>query len=330
MIVFGPLWSRRLGWSLGVNNIPPKRCSYSCVYCQVGRTKRRTTVRRKTVSADEVARMVADRAERCRQLGREIDYVTFVPSGEPTLDVGLGSSIRAVRDLGHRVAVLTNGSLLTRADVRADLMAADLVSVKVDAVGATGWRSVNRPANGLDLASIREAILHFSRRFEGSLLTETMVVDGVNDDEASFHRLAHFVASVDPSRAYLTTPTRVPATDVSAPDERTMARLFSILAGHVRSAGLLLGGYPLMLTEVEDASSDLAATVAVHPLSEESIDEFLKASGRDWTLVEQLVQNGELRTRRYGSKLYLVRGREDETVLARRLRRRRARRGEAQ
>jgi wyosine [tRNA(Phe)-imidazoG37] synthetase (radical SAM superfamily) len=308
MITFGPLQSRRLGRSLGVNNIPTKRCSYSCIYCQVGPTRRRSTKRRKYSTASQVVDGVSARVELCRKAGEPIDYVTFVPSGEPTLDANLGSEIRAVRRLGHPVAVLTNGSLLTRPDVRVELMAADLVSVKVDSVDPKVWKQVNRPAAGLDLTEVREGILQFSRHYTGRLLTESMILRGINDDPRQIHRLAHFLARVDPYRAYLTTPVRAPATSVESPSEQAMARLFTIVASHVRSAGLLLAGYPLMLAGLEDAAKDLLSTVTVHPLCEESVAEYLEATGQDWKAVDDLIDQGALRRTEHDSKVFFVRG----------------------
>lgn len=128
MHVFGPVPSRRLGRSLGVNNIPFKHCSYSCIYCQLGWTDKLTIERRKFFDRQLIFEEVRRRLE---ETG-EVDYITFVPDGEPTLDVNLGSEIELLKGLG-RVAVITNSSLLFREDVRADLLKADLVSLKIDA-----------------------------------------------------------------------------------------------------------------------------------------------------------------------------------------------------
>jgi wyosine [tRNA(Phe)-imidazoG37] synthetase (radical SAM superfamily) len=307
-IVFGPLRSRRLGRSLGINNIPPKRCTYSCIYCQAGTTRRRETTRRAFISVDAIVEATRARIERCRQTGDRIDYLTIVPSGEPTLDANLGAEVRAVRELGTPVAVITNASLLTRADVRADLMAADVVSVKVDSIRSPVWKRINRPTSRLHLGAIREGILEFARGYKGRLLTETMIVAGINDDVDSMMGLARYLGRVDPDVAYLNAPTRAPATRVEQPADRVMARLFASLSGHVRSAGLLLPDYPLMLSGSGDPYRDLTATVAVHPLCEESVAKFLEEWKSDWTIVEDLVGRGELRRQTYGAKVFFVRG----------------------
>ena len=140
-IAFGPVPSRRLGQSLGINNIPPKSCSYACVYCQVGRTLELAVERRAFRPPVEVVHRVETRVREVRARGEAIDYLTFVPDGEPTLDLHLGREITGLRPLGIPVAVITNAFLLDRSDVQSDLLRADWVSLKVDAV-----RDTRRPA----------------------------------------------------------------------------------------------------------------------------------------------------------------------------------------
>lgn len=305
-IVFGPLGSRRLGRSLGINNIPPKHCSYSCIYCQVGTTPRRSIERESFFSVAEVVDAAGARLADCRSRGETIDTMTFVPSGEPTLDVNLGAEIRGVKSFGYPVAVSTNGSLLTRPDVREDLMAADVVSIKVDTVKGNTWRRINRPAAGLDFEAIREGMREFSRQFRGRLLTDTMVVAGVNDDAASIHGVGRSLAKLIPFRAYLTTPTRPPAIRVESASDQVMARLFLLLAGHVPSAGLLLPHCSPMLAFSGDPGTDLVSAVAVHPLTEESVAQYLASSQVDWTVVENLIATGRLERREHQSRIFLV------------------------
>ncbi|RKZ00434.1 MAG: radical SAM protein, partial [Candidatus Hydrothermota bacterium] len=117
MIAFGPVPSRRLGRSLGVNNIPVKICTYSCVYCQIGRTLKIQVDREEFYSPDEVFGEVKEKVEDIRKKGEALDYITFVPDGEPTLDLNLGKEILLVKSLGFKVAVITNSSLIDREDV---------------------------------------------------------------------------------------------------------------------------------------------------------------------------------------------------------------------
>jgi len=193
MIAFGPVPSRRLGRSLGINNIPPKVCTYSCVYCQVGRTTEMTIGRRKFYDPDEVLQDVQEKICKSDEAGEPIDYLTFVPDGEPTLDANLGREIERLKPLGIPIAVITNNSLLSRQDVRDDLMGADWVSLKVDVVEERTWRRVNRPHGRLELASMLEGALTFAQSFQGRLVTETMLVAGVNDGEEHLSQVAGFL-----------------------------------------------------------------------------------------------------------------------------------------
>ena len=154
---FGPVPSRRFGRSLGINNIPPKVCSYSCGYCQVGRTIQMRYDRRSFYGAAAIGASVRNRVEAARRTGNEIDYLSFVPDGEPTLDAGLLATIRSLKSLGIPIAVITNGSLLAQPGVRAALALASRVSLKVDAVREEVWRRVNRPHRRLDLEAIPRA-----------------------------------------------------------------------------------------------------------------------------------------------------------------------------
>jgi wyosine [tRNA(Phe)-imidazoG37] synthetase (radical SAM superfamily) len=133
MIAFGPVPSRRLGRSLGINNIPPKVCSYSCVYCQLGRTLKMQVERQAFHLPEEILVAVQKKVNSVKAAGESIDYLTFVPDGEPSLDINLGHAIELLRPLGLPIAVITNASLIWREDVRTDLRKADWVSLKVDA-----------------------------------------------------------------------------------------------------------------------------------------------------------------------------------------------------
>ena len=145
MKAYGPVPSRRLGQSVGINHIPPKICTYSCVYCQLGRTISMQSERREFYSPEKVSREVETQVDKALNRNEHINYLTFVPDGEPTLDINLGREIELLKPLGIKIAVISNASLMWREDVRSDLLEADWVSMKVDAVTETLWRRVNRP-----------------------------------------------------------------------------------------------------------------------------------------------------------------------------------------
>ncbi len=294
-IVFGPVPSRRLGRSLGINNIPPKTCSYSCVYCQLGRTTRMTTEREAFHRPDEIGRKVKRRVDAADRAGESIDYLTFVPDGEPTLDVHLGEAIDLLRPSGKRVAVISNASLLWRDDVRRDLADADWVSVKVDAVGEGAWHRVNRPHPSLRIDEIQDGLLEFAEGFEGRLVTETMLVKGVNDDDQQVHETAGFVARLRPAIAYIAAPIRPPSERwVEVPGMDRMIGAYESFTAHVDRVEFLIGyeGNEFALSEnVEEA---LLAIASVHPLRKEAVDELLRRAGEGWSVVRDLVARGRL------------------------------------
>jgi len=172
--VYGPVPSRRLGRSLGINNIPSKVCTYSCAYCQAGRTTRLQAERGAFFKPEELAAEVAERVGMLQERGESIDYLSFVPNGEPTLDTNLGRTIELLKPLGIRIAVISNASLLWRADVREELAKADWVSVKVDTVREDLWRKLDRPHPSLCLQNLLEGVRTFAEVFQGELETESL------------------------------------------------------------------------------------------------------------------------------------------------------------
>jgi wyosine [tRNA(Phe)-imidazoG37] synthetase (radical SAM superfamily) len=198
--VFGPVPSRRLGRGLGINNILAKICSYSCVYCQVGRTPGMEVERISFYEPEEIVREVEGKVERTREIGQVVDYLTFVGDGEPTLDLNLGRVIELIQPLGIKIAVITNGSLISLGDVREDLAKADWISLKVDCARKEVWRRMNRPKPTLRLDAILNAMLEFARAFKGELVTETMLVRGLNDERDCLREVADFLARLQPAK----------------------------------------------------------------------------------------------------------------------------------
>lgn len=307
-LAFGPIPSRRLGHSLGVNNIPPKVCSYSCVYCQVGATTERAIEPREFYPPKLVAAEVAAHVARVRERGGTIDHLSFVPDGEPTLDAHLGEAIDLLRPLGIDIAVFTNATLLWRPDVRAAVARADWVSVKVDAATEHVWRRVNRPHPSIGLDRVLEGIRCFSTEFGGELVSETMLVDGVNDGADSVAAVGAFLHDVGIATAYLAIPTRpTPYPDVTAPDEETVTRAFHVLAERVPRVQYLIGYEGDEFASTGDARADLLAITAVQPMRASAVDDLLRRSGAGRDLVAELVADGQLAEVDYRGSQYLVR-----------------------
>lgn len=208
--VYGPVPSRRLGWSLGVDILPQgaKTCTLDCIYCQLGPTGR-TRIRRREFCppAEILAQIRAALAS-----GRRIDFITFSGSGEPTLNLSLGRLIRAIKRLTRvPVAVLTNATLLHRPDVRRELRLADLVVPSLDAATSAMLVKVNRPHPSLRLDRMLEGLRRFRAEFPGRLWLEIMLVAGINDSPAHIRALKAAAAGIRPDRIHLNTPVRPPA-----------------------------------------------------------------------------------------------------------------------
>ncbi|MEA5115156.1 MAG: radical SAM protein [Geobacteraceae bacterium] len=308
MNVYGPVPSRRLGRSLGINNIPSKVCPYSCVYCQVGRTTHLQAARSAFLSPEVLVAEVAERVEKLRGRGENVDYLSFVPNGEPTLDVNLGRTIELLKPLGIRIAVITNASLLWRAEVREDLSKADWVSVKVDTVREDLWRKLNRPHPSLRLTELLDGIRAFAEVFQGELETETMLVRGVNDSGNDLKRTGTFIARLDPARACLSAPVRPPAELwVEPPTEDMLNTAFQIYRECGLPVEMLVEFEGTYFSSTGDIGEDLLAITAVHPMREDAVREFLARRNGDWHTVRELIEEGHLVETEYGGSRFFVR-----------------------
>ena len=308
MIPFGPVPSRRLGRSLGINNIPPKVCTYSCVYCQLGRTVKMDVARKAFYDVDRILREVRDQVKKASNLGQTPDYLTFVPDGEPTLDVGLGSEIELLKRIGIRIAVITNASLIGSSDVRGDLMKADWVSLKLDSIRAAVWRKVDRPHRKLELDLILDGILDFGKKYKGELVTETMLVRGVNEDDSHLNEIGEFLALLKPSKAYISIPIRPPAEKwVRPPSVDVLNRAYQLFRRRIDSVEFLAGYEGDAFVSTGDLKEDLLNITSVHPMREDAVKSFLAKANADWTIVQNLINGGQLVETNYEGKRFFVR-----------------------
>jgi len=307
MIAFGPVPSRRLGRSLGINNIPPKVCTYSCVYCQVGRTHTLQFERGPFYEPEDIIKSVGKQVKKAIKKGEPIDYLTFVSDGEPTLDVNLGYEIDLLKSLGIKIGVITNASLIFREDVRADLMKADWVSLKFDSISKTSWRKINRPHRELELGLILEGMLDFSKIFRGELVTETMLIQGIGLDADILKEMADFLGRLNPAKAYLAIPTRPPAESwVRPPEPKDINVAFQVFHEKLDQVEYLIGYEGNAFAFTGNVEEDLLSITSVHPMRESAVREFLKKAGADGSVVHQLIAQGKLVEADYeGQKFYL-------------------------
>lgn len=308
-LTFGPIPSRRLGQSLGINNtLLPKACSYNCAYCQAGRSHYLEIERRAFFSPQEIYKAVSKAIQNAEKEGVEINYLSFVPDGEPTLDIQLGESIRLLKTLGKRIAVFTNASLIWRPEVRADLALADWVSLKFDAVLETAWRRTDRPQKYLSLHLIMDGALAFARQFRGALVTETMLCADLNDMPENLTATADYIATLSPSVAYLGVPTRPPLEKWALPpDEAILTQAFAIFAARIPKVELMVGYPPPAYQPGNDAERDIPAILAVHPIREAEMQDYLTKGGYSGDVLERLLHKGIIKKTAYAGEEFWLR-----------------------
>lgn len=308
MIVYGPVPSRRLGQSIGINNIPPKTCSYSCVYCQLGRTNRMQVKRQAFYKPEDICREAEIKLKQLETENKHADYFSFVPDGEPTLDMNLGKTIELLKPYNTKIAVITNASLLWMDDVKEDLMGADWVSVSIDAAEETTWHKIDRPHGMLKHQDILNGIIEFSKAFHGTLVTETMLVEGINDHETCIKKIAEQIALVQPQKAYLLVPTRPPAeSSVRRASAENLRKATAIIRGVSGTEVECITGDE---TEegfffTEDIADDIISIASVHPIREDIIENLLEKRNANRSVISELLDRGSLIKYTYeGKKFY--------------------------
>ncbi len=298
---FGPVPSRRLGLSLGVDLIPSKTCSYDCTYCQLGRTSASTMKIQEYVPADDV---VTELGERMLETAT-FDTLTFSGSGEPTLHSSMGWIIHEAKQLTDRmVAVITNGSLLWKEQIRTALIEADIVLPSLDAGCAGTFASMNRPHASLDFDTMVKGLVKFGQERRGLLWLEVMIVEGVNDSDAELRKMLPIVERIAPDRVQLNAPVR-PGADqglglVSPERLQEIAALFGPKAEVIADfqdklrrpgCGDLETGLLSMLSRRPCTASDIASALGAAP---EDVDKRLST----------MKQQGLIRERHLGRTVF--------------------------
>ncbi|MBW7884817.1 MAG: radical SAM protein [Caldilineaceae bacterium] len=227
--VYGPIPSRRLGRSLGVDPIPLKTCNWNCVYCQLGRSMPLTNQRQEYVPREAILQEIA--AALAHHGPGEIDFISFVGSGEPTLHSGLGWLIRAVKDTTEiPVAVITNGALLYRPEVRGDLLPANVVMPTVSAGSPAIYKRIHRPHPDTTFDRLIDGLCHFRNEYSGQLWIEVMLMRDLNDTELALRDLASVLERIAPDQVHIVVPERPPAEPwVKPPDEEGLLRAAALL-----------------------------------------------------------------------------------------------------
>ncbi len=225
--IYGPVPSRRLGLSLGIDLVPYKTCNFDCIYCQLGRTKEKTVERKGYISAGTILKNLFLALETVTKP----DFLTLAGSGEPTLNSEIDiiiSEIKKKTDIP--VAVLTNGSLLSEFEVRKALLKADVVLPSLDAGDETTFIKINRPHESIHLEQIIGGMTAFRQDFEGAIWLEVFCVDGINTSDKQLQGLKEAIERIRPDKIQLNTAVRPPAeSSVRAVDDETLGKICALL-----------------------------------------------------------------------------------------------------
>jgi wyosine [tRNA(Phe)-imidazoG37] synthetase (radical SAM superfamily) len=299
--LFGPVHSRRLGLSLGIDLVPMKTCTYSCIFCQLGRTMRQTITRKEYVPAAEVINELTEYLEH----GGEADYLSFSGSGEPTLHSKLGLMIAQAKQISRiPVAVLTCGSLLFDARVRNELALADVVLPSLNAISPDTFRAINRPHGKLPIAWIIKGLTKFRGEYKGQLWLEIMLVKGMNDQPEEIAALRQTIADIKPDKVHLNTVVRPPTERGALP--LTSAELNAIAEQLGPPAEVIADSATITKPPAEPhLLSEVVNLLARHPATMEQIVDYLHGQPEKiLSALDSLVASGKIRIQDHQGKQY--------------------------
>jgi wyosine [tRNA(Phe)-imidazoG37] synthetase (radical SAM superfamily) len=302
---FGPVPSRRLGQSLGIDPVPLKTCNWNCVYCQLGRTRPVTNARKDYFPPQDILAEIQQTLDTLDPA--DVDWITFLGSGEPTLYASLGDLIATVKQSTDiPVAVITNGSLLYLPGVRQSLLPADAVMPSLDAGTADLYRKLNRPHPAVYFERYIEGLTAFRAAYSGKLWIEVMLIRDLNDTESALRAIAAHLDAIQPDEVHLSTPTRPPAEPwVQPPDEEGMLRARAILGQKAQLLTPIQGSFDLgSYTDVVDA---IIAIITRHPMTEAELLQTLDrwTPGEVTTSLQELTASGRAQVvERYGTRFW--------------------------
>jgi len=265
--IYGPVPSRRLGLSLGLDIVPPKICTLDCVYCQIGRTTKMSATRGDFLDIQ----IVLDELKQVLGEGVHADYITIGGSGEPTLNVRLGELIDGIRELTSiPVAIITNGTLLYRADVRAECAKADLVVPSLDAADADVFEAVNRPVGDISIEKLVSGLAQFRQEFTGQLWLEVFLIKGINTGPEQIAQLKAHIDRIRPDKVQLNSAVRPAAEEGIAPIE---AAELEVIARQIGGPCEIVGAAPSAESDrhVQRTAADVLSMLKRRPCSVEDI-----------------------------------------------------------
>lgn len=300
--LYGPVPSRRLGRSLGVDLVPHKICTYDCIYCQIGRTTDKALVRKEYVPVREIL-------EEVRRFLKEktstIDHLSLSGSGEPTLNSRIGSIIEKIKAITSiPVAVITNGSLLYEEEVRQDLLRADIVLPSLDAASPEVFNKVNRPLSGFSVEKVIEGLAEFRKIYKGQIWLEILFCKGINDSQEELLKMKKAIDRIRPDLIHLNSVVRPPSEKWVVPlDQKEMERIKAFF-GEKASIISEFDRHPPSILE-RDVKEEILKILRRRPLSladlsngmgipQNELDRYLKP----------LIRGGKIQSRSFGDSVY--------------------------
>jgi wyosine [tRNA(Phe)-imidazoG37] synthetase (radical SAM superfamily) len=300
--LYGPVPSRRLGRSLGIDLVPHKICTYDCIYCQIGRTTGKTLLRKEYVPKEEVLEEVK---AFLLNGGSSIDHFSFSGSGEPTLNSQIGSVIKGMKETSPiPVAVLTNGSLLYLEEVRDDLRQADIILPSLDAVSKEVFTRINRPHKGISVEKVIEGLVEFRKVYQGQIWLEILFCKGINDGENERHQMKRVVDRIQPDRIHINTVIRPPTERWAAPLNSEEMEEIQAFLGEKASIISEFDRHPLSLPEM-NVKEEIFRILERRPLSLIDLSQRMAIPKKELeATVQPMVEEGRIKTRRFGDSVY--------------------------
>jgi wyosine [tRNA(Phe)-imidazoG37] synthetase (radical SAM superfamily) len=300
--LYGPVPSRRLGRSLGVDLVPFKVCTYDCVYCQVGKTTEKTVHRKEYIPTGEVLEEVKDFLLRG---GASIDHFSLSGSGEPTLHSQIGSVIKGIKEMSPvPVAVLTNGSLLYLEEVRDDLLQADIILPSLDAASKEVFSRINRPHQGISVEKVVEGLVEFRKVYQGQIWLEILFCKGINDGKNELYQMKKAVDRIQPDQIHINTVIRPPTEPWALPLNSQEMQEIQAFFGEQASVISEFDRHPLFLPGM-NVKEKIFKILQRRPLSVIDLSRRMAIPKKELeATIQPMVEEGKIKARRFGNSVY--------------------------
>jgi wyosine [tRNA(Phe)-imidazoG37] synthetase (radical SAM superfamily) len=300
--LYGPVPSRRLGRSLGIDLVPHKICTYDCIYCQIGKTTKKALLRKEYIPKEEVLKEVK------AFLSREdspIDHFSLSGSGEPTLHSQIRLIIEGIKKISSiPVAVITNGSLLYKEKVRKDLLRADIVLPSLDAVSSEVFMRINRPHRSISVEKVIGGMVEFRKVYKGQVWLEVLFCKGVNDTPEELQKMKETIDRIQPDRIHLNTVVRPPSEQWVVPLGRREMEGIRAFFGEKASIISEFDRHPLTVAGI-DMAEGILKILRRRPLSVKDLSKGMGIPPNELEgYITSLVQEGKIQSRSFGDSIY--------------------------